>query len=495
MEAIHGLEPGTFGGTFEDFKREIHPDDLGRVLDTIAQTLEEKITYHVEYRIIRSNEAIKWLEARGRLFLDPSGKPDRMIGVCTDITDRKSAEEASLHLSSIVESSEDSIISKSLKGVIQSWNKGAERIFGYSAEEAIGRPITLLIPADRISEEAEILRRINRGERIEHYETIERNALSLAKLIDDLLDVSRIIAGKFNLQVSPVDIPPVIAAVIDTLRPAASAKGIQVHTALDSSIGPVLADPDRLQQVIWNLLSNAIKFTPDAGQVEVRLERVDPYVEVSVKDTGIGISSNFLPYVFDRFRQAEGSSIRSQGGLGLGLAIVRHLVELHGGTVSAESRGNGQGATFKVKLPIRAVRIRPAALQPPHSLDQMEGSRYYPRVLEGLQVLLVDDESDARDLLTAVIERYGARVASAGSAGEALESVLQQRPDLLIADIGMPGMDGYVFIDRFRSWEKSHGFEQIPAIALTAYAGPEAEDAHSRQAFGSISPNRWSRLS
>ncbi|MCG3111063.1 MAG: PAS domain S-box protein [Candidatus Manganitrophus sp. SB1] len=581
LEAIHGLEPGTFGGTFEDFKREIHPDDLGRVLDTIAQTLEEKSTFHVEYRIIRSNEAIKWLEARGRLFLDPSGKPDRMIGVCTDITDRKSAEEASLHLSSIVESSEDAIISKSLKGVIQSWNKGAERIFGYSAEEAIGRPVTLLIPADRISEEAEILRRINRGERIEHYETIrirkdgktlsisltvspvkdqygriigvskiarditqrreaerereeslareqkarseaqeanrlrdeflatvshelrtplnaiygwtrllrmgdaddqmyetaletiERNALSQARLIDDLLDVSRIIAGKFNLQVSPVDIPPVIAAVVDTLRPAASAKGIQVHTALDSSIGPVLADPDRLQQVIWNLLSNAIKFTPDAGQVEVRLERVDPYVEVSVKDTGIGISSDFLPYVFDRFRQAEGSSIRSQGGLGLGLAIVRHLVELHGGTVSAESRGNGQGATFKVKLPIRAVRIRPAALQPPHSLDQMEGSRRYPRVLEGLQVLLVDDESDARDLLTAVIERYGARVAPAGSAEEALESAMQQRPDLLIADIGMPGMDGYVFIDRFRSWEKSHGFEQIPAIALTAYAGPE----------------------
>jgi len=304
-------------------------------------------------------------------------------------------------------------------------------------------------------------------------ETIDRNTKSLAQLIEDVLDVSRIITGKLRLNASPVELLPVIEAAIETVLPAATAKNIQIESILESSVVSVLGDANRLQQVFWNLLSNAVKFTPKGGRVEIRLEVINSRIQIAVSDTGLGINPEFLPYVFERFRQADSTTTRSYGGLGLGLAIVRHLVELHGGTVQAESPGLGQGATFIVNLPLRAVRV--AATEPeqvkPMVTDEVPTSSYLPS-LEGLRVLVVDDEPDARELLTTVLEEYKAQVIAVATSGEALEAIKQLQPNVLVSDIGMPGEDGYALIRRVRALDGERG-GRIPAIALTAYARAE----------------------
>lgn len=296
---------------------------------------------------------------------------------------------------------------------------------------------------------------------------IERNAMTQARLIEDLLDVSRIVTGKIRLDVRPVELAPVIRAAVDSIRPAAEAKSIQVDVALDPSVGPISGDSSRLQQVIWNLLSNAIKFTPKQGRVEIRLERIDSNALVVVSDTGMGIPPDFLPYVFDRFRQGDTTITRSQGGLGLGLAIVRHLVELHGGTVRAESLGENQGATFKIWLPLAAVRLERVLPKSPSDLLLGEVS-----ALKGLKVLVVDDETDTRDLLTTVLERCGVIVFAVASVSEALNVLEKSKPDILVSDIGMPREDGYDLIRRVRSLPAAGG-GHIPAVALTAYARTE----------------------
>jgi CheY-like chemotaxis protein len=294
-------------------------------------------------------------------------------------------------------------------------------------------------------------------------ETIERNALSQAQLIEDLLDVSRIISGKFRVEVRPVDMPAVTEAAIDAVRLAAEAKAIALVPRIEHV--PTLAgDATRLQQVVWNLLSNAIKFTPKGGRVEVHLLRVESHVELLVTDDGPGIRADFLPYVFDRFRQADGTSTRAHSGLGLGLAIVRHLVELHGGSVRADSEGEGKGAAFSVRLPIASVRPKLGDDLHRDSIPELDG----PLPLGGLRVLVVDDETDARELVAAVLTEAGARVTAVGSVREALEIVEQTRPDVLVSDIGMPAEDGYTLIRRIRAMEKAVG--RIPAAALTAYA-------------------------
>lgn len=300
-------------------------------------------------------------------------------------------------------------------------------------------------------------------------ETIDRNTKSLQQLIEDVLDVSRIITGKLRLNICPVEIVPIIEAAIETVLPAAEAKNIQIDLGLDASVGAILGDANRLQQVFWNLLSNAVKFTPKGGRVEVRLDRINSRIQVRVSDTGLGIATDFLPYVFDRFRQADSSSTRSHGGLGLGLAIVRHLVELHGGTVRAESQGEGKGATFIVDLPIRAVRIQASESE---QLQQQVTSE--PQIcalsLEGLRVLVVDDEADARELLNTILTQYGAEVTVVATAGEALEAIQKSQLDVLVSDIGMPGEDGYTLIRKIRAIDPNQG-GKIPAVALTAYAG------------------------
>jgi CheY-like chemotaxis protein len=329
-------------------------------------------------------------------------------------------------------------------------------------------------------------------------ETIDRNTKSLATLIEDVLDVSRIITGKLRLDVHPIELAPVIEAAIDAVRSAAEAKGIRIEYQLDALVGIVLADPDRLQQVAWNLLSNAIKFTPQGGKVEVQLEIVDrlagwqvdgsnqpanlqpsthaqpfnPCVQLRVSDTGKGISPDFLPYVFERFSQADSTTTRAYGGLGLGLAIVRHLVDMHGGTVRAESSGEGQGATFIVNLPLRGVPT--ATTSPKLAASSAESKELFDnsRILDGLRLLIVDDEADVRELLRALLTHYGAEVTAVVSAREALEAVERLNPDMLISDIGMPVEDGYALIRKLRTQEAS-GSRKLPAIALTAYAREE----------------------
>jgi PAS domain S-box-containing protein len=308
---------------------------------------------------------------------------------------------------------------------------------------------------------------------VKAFETIERNARAQAQLIDDLLDVSRIITGKLRIDIRPVDPNFFIETAIEAVSPAAEAKGVRLQKVMDTGVVSVAGDPVRLQQVIWNLLANAVKFTPRGGRVQIRLERVNSHVEIAVSDNGAGIAPDFLPHVFDRFRQADQRITRRHGGLGLGLAIVRHLVELHGGTVKAESAGLEQGSTFTVLLPVAPVHSAEArgGRVHPSARDTLPSFECTDR-LDGLKVLVVDDEPDARELLKAGLGRCGAEVVLAGSASAALEAIAVSVPDLLISDIGMPGEDGYELIRRVRSLPAASG-GRLPAIALTAYARTE----------------------
>ncbi len=300
-------------------------------------------------------------------------------------------------------------------------------------------------------------------------ETIERNARSQARLIDDLLDVSRIITGNLRLDLHPLNLAPIVDAALDALRPTADVKGIRLQTRFFPEECLVKGDPNRLRQVIWNLLSNAIKFTQRGGSVSIDLNCVDLTARLTVSDTGEGISAEFLPYVFDRFRQAEGSISRKQGGLGLGLAVVRHLVELHGGTISAESEGLGKGSVFAVDLPLAQERRDPARAEERRREIERRRSRSGAVRLDGLHVLLVEDDDDSRKLLGTMLKRYGARVTSTKSAKEALSVFDGELPDVLISDIGMPDQDGYEFIRKLRSAPPDKG-GLTPAIALTGYA-------------------------
>lgn len=305
-------------------------------------------------------------------------------------------------------------------------------------------------------------------------ETIARNARAQVQLIDDLLDVSRIITGKLRLDVRAVDLPAVVRAAADTLRPASQAKDIHLQVLLDPSAGPLSGDPDRLQQVVWNLVSNAIKFTPKGGRVQVRLERVNSHIEIVVADTGAGIAAEFLPLVFDRFRQADQTVTRKHGGLGLGLAIVRQLVELHGGTVKVESAGEGRGATFTVSLPLLPVRVDKSEPEDErvHPKAQSGAIVECPPELNDLHVLVIDDEPDTRELLAAILSNCGAQVSQASSAAEGLDLLGRGRFDVLVSDIGMPGEDGYSFIRKVRALSPERG-GRTPAAALTAYAREE----------------------
>jgi signal transduction histidine kinase/CheY-like chemotaxis protein len=314
--------------------------------------------------------------------------------------------------------------------------------------------------------------------------TIERNARAQTQIIEDLLDMSRIINGKVRLDVQRLELVPILEAAVETVRPSAVLKNIRIQTVLDANAGLISGDPNRLQQVFWNLLSNAIKFTGKGGRIQVLLERVNSHLEVSISDTGEGIDPEFLPHIFDRFRQADSSSTRRHGGLGLGLSIVKQLVELHGGTIFASSAGAGQGSTFTVKLPLTVVQPQPRS----------ESPRRHPKAppvpqldeecvkLSGVKVLVVDDEPDARSLVKRLLEDCGAVVVTAGSAGEAFELLQEDPPSVLVSDIGMPGEDGFALIGKVRHLEGDRGGE-TPAIALTAYARTEDRIQAIRHGF------------
>ena len=308
--------------------------------------------------------------------------------------------------------------------------------------------------------------------------TIERSARSQTQLIEDLLDISRIVSGKLRLNVAPVQMSAVIGAAIEIVRPAAEAKGVRLQPFLDGQVGPIRGDSERLQQVIWNLLANAVKFTPKGGQVQVSLSRDGSDVEIAVADTGAGISPGFLPYVFERFRQADTGIVRAHGGLGLGLAITRHLVELHGGSIKALSPGEGLGATILLRIPL--APLRPTAIESTESIERPSGhdSELPPPVMPsppeivGLHVLLVEDEPDARELMATVLESCGVRVTAVASAAEALDAMRSAPPDVLVSDVGMPGESGYDLIRKIRLLPADQG-GRTPAVALTAYARME----------------------
>ena len=422
------------------------------------------------------------------------------------------AQELAARFAAIINSSDDAIVSKTVQGIITSWNPGAERMFGYTAAEAVGQSITLIIPQDRRAEEEEVLARIRRGERVDHFETVRqhkdghridisltvspirnaagqvtgaskiardisdrrryeadreaflarerqardaaetlnrskdqflatlshelrtplnaifgwaqmlnaeqldpqmskrasqailRNATAQVQLIDDLLDLSRIITGHMRLDVRPVDPRTVIEAALESVQPAARAKAIRIQTVLDPRAGPIMGDPTRLQQIIWNLVMNAVKFTPENGRVTVHLQRIDSHVELRVSDTGEGIDPGILPHIFERFRQADSGSTRQHGGLGIGLALVRHLVEMHGGTVSAHSAGLGQGATFTVTLPLSGAQpeLGPGETKAPDmAIERREEMK--PISLRGLKIIVVDDDVDSVEMATVVL--------------------------------------------------------------------------------------------
>jgi PAS domain S-box-containing protein len=314
-------------------------------------------------------------------------------------------------------------------------------------------------------------------------DVIERNATALTRIVEDVLDVSRIVSGKARLQVQPVDLAALTQNAVATVIPAGDARGVRIQILADSNLNPVSGDPDRLQQVLWNLLSNAVKFTPRGGRVQVRLERINSCVEIVVSDTGIGIPSAFLPHLFERFRQAEGGPTRRHGGLGLGLAISRHIVEMHGGTINAASEGEGKGATLRVRLPLMIV----------HAETFPTGERVHPRAerpgttgplphLGGVHVLAVDDDEDSLRLLREILETAGARVTTVGSAAAALQTLESARPDILVADLGMPAMDGFDLIERVRH-SIDPALRDIPAAALTAYARSEDRARSLRSGF------------
>jgi CheY-like chemotaxis protein/anti-sigma regulatory factor (Ser/Thr protein kinase) len=294
-------------------------------------------------------------------------------------------------------------------------------------------------------------------------EVIDRNARAQAQLIEDILDVSRIVTGKFRLEPRAVDLPKVVEAAADATRPAAEAKGITVTVEAEEGVSSVLADGDRIQQVVWNLLSNAVKFTSEGGAVRVRVARRDSRVEIAVADDGMGIEPRVLPFVFERFRQGDASSTRAHGGLGLGLAIVRHIVELHGGTVHAESAGPGQGSTFTISLPMREA---PAAVE----TSSASGAESLGPSLAGLRIVAVDDDPDTLDLIATVLRQRGAVVRTADNVEDALKRIAEERPDILLSDLAMPGQDGFELIRRVRRMPAG---SLIKAAALTAYARTE----------------------
>jgi PAS domain S-box-containing protein len=668
------------------------------------EALATRSDYDVEFRLDLPGGKQRWVAARGRGLYADDGLVLGMTGVVQDISERKQAEEIRSLLAQVVASSDDAIISKTLDGIITSWNRGAQSMFGYTAEEVIGQPVTLLIPPDHLDEEPAILERLRRGDRIEHYETvrrrkdgtlldvslsvspmrdtkgtvvgaskiardvthqkraeqairasemrfrltadsapvliwmadtskactwfnkawlefsnrtmeqelgfgwvqnilpddldsflraysehfeartafkteyrfrrhdgewrwlinnavplyegadgtfsgyigscvditefrqaatereqllvseraarseaerlgrmkdeflatlshelrtplnailgwatllrrvqvgsddylkgletIERNARVQTQIIADLLDMSRIISGKVQLDVQPVDLQEVISAALDGVRPSADAKQLRLRATLDAKAGRIRGDASRLQQVFWNLLTNAVKFTPAAGRIDVVLERVNSHVEISVEDSGIGIKPEFLAFVFDRFRQADASITRRHGGLGLGLSIVKHLIELHGGTVRVKSPGEGHGSTFIVALPISVARTGDSGTYERPSFADVDLFSVGLPSLAGVTVLVIDDEPDARVLVSRIVEERGARAVTAQTGEEALRLLNTGSVDILVSDIGMPDYDGYKFIQHVRVHEPKP-IRNIPAIALTAYA-------------------------
>ena len=449
LEAIHGLAPGTFPGTFDAVQHEVHPDDRERVAEAIRGAVAQGGPYRAEYRIVRADGSMRWVEGVGQVFRDQHGRSSHMVGVCSDVTDRKQAEDA-----------------------LKDADRRKDEFLAVLSHE-LRNPINAVVGWAQILKSGALS-----GDTVRHgLDVIERNARAEARLVESLLDLSRISTGKLDLQLRALDLRSVASAAVENARPIA--KGKDVAVALENAAEPVplLADAARLEQVMTNLLSNAVKFTPAGGQVRVQLERTGSRAIVQVIDTGKGIAPEFLPFVFDRFRQADSRRERHHGGLGLGLAVVRELVQAHGGTVTADSAGAGLGSTFTITLPIRTV-IEPEASKLATNAGEHPGV-----AIHGVRVLVVDDDQDARELLAIALEGHGAAVRTAPSAAEGMRQLEQDRFDVLVADIGMPDEDGYSFVRRLRARENDQRLTRLPAIAVTAYGAASDRDEAFRAGF------------
>ena len=434
----------------------IHPDDLDRFLRVYSDHFEARTAFRAEYRYRRHDGEWRWLiDNAVPLYEGTDATFSGYIGSCVDITEfRQAASER-----------EQLLVSE------RAARSEAERLGRMKDEFLATLSHELRTPLNAILGWATLLRRVKVGsdDYVKGVETIERNARVQTQIIADLLDMSRIISGKVQLDVQPVDLHEVISAALDGVRPSADAKQLRVRATLDAKVGRIRGDASRLQQVFWNLLTNAVKFTPAAGRIDIVLERVNSHVEVSVEDSGIGIKPEFLAFVFDRFRQADASITRRHGGLGLGLSIVKHLIELHGGTVRVKSAGEGQGSTFIVALPISVARASDGGQHERPSFADVDLFSVGLPSLEGVTVLVVDDEPDARVLVSRILEERGARTVKAQTGAEALKLLNTESVDILVSDIGMPDYDGYKFIQHIRTQEPRR-IRGIPAIALTAYA-------------------------
>ena len=424
------------------------PEMLPQVLDRWLDSINTGEPFEMEFPLKGANGSFRSFLTRVIPLKDEQGRVLRWFGTNTDVEELRRA---------ILEA-EDA-------------NRTKDEFLATLSHE-LRTPLTAILGWARMLSSGQL----DEASKVRALETIERNAKAQSQLIEDILDVSRVITGKLRLEVQPVNLASVIESAINSVLPAADAKGIRLQRLLDTGASMVSGDPARLQQIIWNLLSNAIKFTPKGGRVQVKLERVNSHVEITVTDNGQGISPDILPFIFERFRQADSSTTRAHGGLGLGLAIVRHLVEMHGGTIRAESLGDEQGATFTINLPLVVVRAfdvrRASDAERVHPTASADVPFDCPSELDGLRLLVVDDEADTRTLLKAVLEKCGASVFTVASAGEALAALKEIRPDVLISDLGMPGEDGYTLIKKVRALSAEDG-GQTPSAALTAYARVE----------------------
>ncbi|KYC43516.1 hybrid sensor histidine kinase/response regulator [Scytonema hofmannii PCC 7110] len=448
---LYGLDPAITQPSYDNWLSSIVEQDRTHADRAAREALEHQIDLNVEFRILHPTQGERWLTAIGQTFYDDNKQPKRMTGIALDITERKFAEQEREQLLER---------ERVAREQAETANRLKDEFLAILSHE-LRSPLNPILGWARLLQ----TRQFDQASAKQALETIERNAKLQIQLIDDLLDISRILRGKMMLNVYPVNLVEVVNAALETVRLSVEAKDIEIQKVVAGDIGLVSGDSGRIQQIVWNLLSNAVKFTPSGGQIEIRLEQVGTNAHIQVKDTGKGITPEFLPHVFEHFRQEDSTTTRQFGGLGLGLAIVRYLTELHGGVVKSDSPGEGLGATFTVSLPLlkheNGGKTDVAA-----SASAVDDTSQ----LANLRILVVDDEADMRELIFTILEQTGAEIKVTASAFEALEVFTLFKPDLLIGDIGMPEMDGYELIRQLRSFPPEHG-GGIPAIALTAYAG------------------------
>jgi PAS domain S-box-containing protein len=444
LNRILGLDAVETQGPLRDstFTR-IHPDDDARVMGAIEAAIASRGEYSLEYRVVRADGEVRWLQDRGRTILDDDGTARCATGAVMDVTARRQLEDHERALSE-----ERAQLVRDLEQA----NRVKDEFLAMLSHE-------LRTPLNAVLGWTRMLRRgtVPPERTASILDTIERNAAAQMQIIEELLDLSSMSAGNLRLTIASLDLRELIGGAVETIRPAADAKSIALQVSIDSTLGELTGDAARLRQVLWNLLANAVKFTPAGGRIEVSAREGPTDLEIVIKDNGPGIDPAFLPRVFEPFRRGESLATRTVGGLGLGLAIVRHLVEAHGGTVTADNNGSGTGSVFVVRMPTgRAVRY----------------GRAFPLTLRGRRVLAVDDDESTQELVATMLLMYGVSVRTAGRASDAIQILSEWRPDVLLTDIAMPGEDGYALIRRVRALPSSLG--AIPAVALTAFTDPQS---------------------